>query len=190
MKGFYLFIVSFLLNIYQYKEIQQEKISFSNSKYLISKVNSIQNNILGRELKDLLATPLVGENSWGEIRNAIIIFSDLTGCGKCINHHLEISSKEINYDNFVYLFYAFNKSQVKQVINKYQIRGEVFWDEENIMTKMIGTDTKKINPFVLVVIGGKIINITFSYQNDFNYIRDAEIIFKRMITNSYYNSWK
>jgi hypothetical protein len=181
MKHYRLLILALMIvivcNIYQFINYKTEKNSLVASIDHIKNDLQISNKIFGKNIVRISLEPYFIKNNGFD--KAIIIYANLTGCGKCIDHHLNLASKLTDQNNLRYVFYAYTKAQITQVVDKYKIGKNVFWDKNDEFAKYINEDTRKINPFILLVYNDKAFMLKFSYENDFNYLNHANEILQR-----------
>ena len=170
-------ILAIVSNIYQFISYKTEKNLLITTIDHIKYDHQISNKIFGKNIGGISFEPYFNQKY--SFDKTIIVYSNLTGCGKCIDHHLNLASKFKNQKNLIYVFYAYSKAQIRQVVLKYKIVKDVLWDKNDKFAKYIDEDTRKINPFILLVYNDKAFMLKFSYENDFDYLNKANEILQR-----------
>jgi len=172
--------LSIVANLLQYtnRGVTEKKYNALLSQMLIEDKTS--RLIIGKDLSNISMQPFNLTNLHCNLNKTIIVYSNLAGCGKCIDHHLQVAAKTIDTTSIIYVFYAHNKSQIKQNADKYKLHGKIYWDKDNELAKHIDINTERINPFAMLIYNGKIMQIRYSYENDYAYIEKLSLLYNML----------
>jgi len=152
-------------NIAQEKEFQKKLKQIDQEKLLEDRIFNASFKLKTLELF------IKSQDAAGNTKK-IVIYANLTGCGKCIEHHLHLASKLNDFPNIVFVFYAYNKAQISRMIKYYHLKSDVYFDKYDQISKLIGSDTRRLNPFALFIYDERVFKLKFSYENDNDYLRD------------------
>ncbi len=169
------FIVNILLItvcFYLYNINQKEEKKFQNKLKQIDREKLFEDRIFNEDFKLKSFEIFIQSKNTFENSKKIVIYANLTGCGKCIEHHLHLASKLKDFPNIVFIFYAYNKAQINRMIKYYHIKSNVYFDKYDQISKLFGSDTRNINPFVLFIYNERVFKLKFSYENDNIYLND------------------
>lgn len=154
----------------------KQKLNVTNMEYAkvkkrYSQLEMIQNNIIGKDINDLnLFSLSTAEKLKLSFTNGFIAFASLSGCGKCVGHHLEVVSK-IEGSDIYYIIESEGIKELKILQSIYKLKN-IYWDRLGSMSSIVAFDTKKNNPFLLVIKKGIVVGMKFSYLDDLNYAND------------------
>lgn len=157
------------INVISIKEtLSAKNIECEKYKKKYEQLEIIQTGALGKNINILsLYSIEKGELKNIKITNGIIVFASLSGCGKCVDHHLEVVNKR-KRDDLYYIIESDKIDQLKAIKQMYGIHN-IYGDKNSVISSLVGFDTKRNNPFVLFVKNGIIISMKFSYLDESDY---------------------
>lgn len=113
-----------------------------------------------------------GNDSYLDIKDGMVLYSTNKGCKKCNELAFKLLNRFISRKNLYsiinnYSIMEFNP--FRDFILKYKT---IIWDKYNSIDKLLGLDTRKMEPLLLIIRHGIIIQYQFINELNFNNVED------------------
>lgn len=162
------------------KELAENNNKYKDTKKKLERMETVQTYAIGKKINNLILYSIdKGILRKVNVNNGFIAFASLLGCGKCVDHHLEVINKN-NRNDLIYVLES-DKVEPLKIIQKIYNMKQIYWDDKNSLASLVGFDTRKYNPFLLTIKDGVIVGLRFSYLDESKYFEDEISRLERLL---------